>query len=265
MILKTVSVKQVIAKVLTDNDMQEETHRIADMLTWCAEAIERIGFFLHLDTRVTGKAGVPLLEVTNYQAALPLGIHKIIQVAYAYDAAGPFYPMRYGTGSTDYNKGYTGTTNTGTIENPIYDIDYTKEASNDFTSDLNYVVTQGYIKLNKPDGYLMVVYSAIPLDEEGFPLVPDGISYIEALYWYVTMKLLYPGWKEGRVRDAVYYDARRSWNFYCKQAYGNALMPEGDMLESIKNTWLRLVPELGEHNGMFSTMGQKQVIYNANR
>ena len=47
MITKTVSVKQVIAKVLTDNDMQEEVHRVADMLTWCAEAIERIGKYVN--------------------------------------------------------------------------------------------------------------------------------------------------------------------------------------------------------------------------
>ena len=78
------------------------------------------------------------------------------------------------------------------------------------------------------------------------------------------MKLHYPAWKEGRLRDAVYYDMRRSWNFYCKQAYGNALMPNADMMESIKNTWNRMVVEFNDNRSFYSTTGQQQLIYNSN-
>ena len=79
------------------------------------------------------------------------------------------------------------------------------------------------------------------------------------------MKLLYPQWAAGTVRDAVYIDAKRSWNFYCKQAYGNAMMPNGAaQMQSIKNTWHRLVEEFNEHDSFFSTMGQGQIIYNRN-
>jgi hypothetical protein len=132
------------------------------------------------------------------------------------------------------------------------------------TTDYTYLITNNYIKTNQESGYIMMAYQAIPLDKEGFPMIPDDVSFMEAIYWYITTKLLYPQWKQGSVRDAVYYDARRSWNFYCKQAYGNALMPNADQLESIKNTWLRLIPEINEHATGFSTLGQRQVIYNAN-
>ena len=110
----------------------------------------------------------------------------------------------------------------------------------------------------------MIAYSAVPTDSDGYPLIPDDQSFMEALYWYITMKLLYPEWKQGSIRDAIYYDARRSWNYYCKQAYGNALMPNKDQMESIKNTWLRLVPEIDEHANFYSTLGEQQVIYNNN-
>jgi hypothetical protein len=133
------------------------------------------------------------------------------------------------------------------------------------TTDLTYVVHDGWIKTNVPEGYLMIAYQAIPTDIDGYPLVPDDPGFIEAIYWYITVKLLYPMWRDGRVRDAVYYDARNSWNFYCKQAYANAMMPNVDMLESIKNSWLRLIPEISEHDNFFSTLGQQQVIYNHNR
>jgi hypothetical protein len=78
------------------------------------------------------------------------------------------------------------------------------------------------------------------------------------------MKLYYPQWVSGQVRDAVYYDARRSWSYFCKQAYGQALMPNTDQLEMIKNSWVRLVPEIKEQSSGFSALGQEQRAYNHN-
>jgi hypothetical protein len=133
------------------------------------------------------------------------------------------------------------------------------------TSEYKYIITSNYIRTNIRNGYIMMAYQAIPTDSNGYPMIPDDVDFLEALYWYITMKLLYPEWKLGRVRDEVYYDARRSWNFTCKKAYGNAMMPNVDQLESIKNQWLRLVPELDEHAGGFATLGERQIIYNKNK
>lgn len=265
MIYNLVSVKRVIAKVFSDLDLQEETHRITDMIEWSAEALEKIGAFPTLEIYITGKGTEPLLRVENYQCSLPVGLHSIIQVAYAENMEGPFYPMRSDTGSFDAVKGMTTeTTNPLTLE-VTYGTADEEDGVTSFTSDLTYVLSPGYIKTNVKEGYLMVSYNRVPVDEEGYPKIPDHVSFMEALYWYITMKLLYPQWRDGRVRDAVYYDARRSWNYYCKQAYGTAMMPNTDQLESIKNAWLRLVPELNEHRSFFSTVGQAQEIYNPNR
>jgi hypothetical protein len=132
------------------------------------------------------------------------------------------------------------------------------------TTDFTYVITPGYIKTNVEGGYIMMAYQAIPTDSNNYPMIPDEASFIEAIYWYITMKIYYPQWVAGQIRDAVYYDARRSWNYYCKQAYADALMPNTDSLESIKNSWLRLVPEINEHASGFSTLGQTQMIYRHN-
>ena len=256
MLYNNVSVRQVISKVLTDNNLQEETHRISDMIEWAGEAMEKINAFPSLEIHVAGKEGEEALTVTNYQAALPANLHQVIQVAYAeednYD--GPFYPMRYSSGSFNANKGITIPDSTTTEDE--------KANQTGFSIDLTYVITPGYIKINAQTGLLILAYTSIPIDEEGYPMVPNDTGFIDALYWYITMKLLYPMWVQGTIRDAIYYDARRSWNYYSKQAYGNAMMPNPDQMESIKNTWNRLIPELGDHNGFYSTTGQRQEIRN---
>lgn len=130
---------------------------------------------------------------------------------------------------------------------------------------LQYTIKPGWIMCNVPCGFLKLSYSAIPTDEDGYPLIPDLTSYKEAIYWYVTMKLKYPEYLNGKMNREIYYDIRRSWNFYRNQAYAEALMPNEDGLESIKNNWNKLMPEFRDHNTFYSHTGERQVIYNANR
>jgi hypothetical protein len=304
MIYKTISVKRVIAKVFTDLDLQEGEHRIADMIEWAGEALEKIGAFPSFVNKVTGKDNVPVLEIVNYQAKLPSDFHSLIQVSFSENENGPYYPMRYDTGSFDYGKVINTSESLDvvypesaliTLAQTLYDLDYeaalvkinsepitrsnlngllvsmtsqvsarATDSNLNTTTDYTYLITSNYIKTNVATGYVMMAYQAIPTDNSGYPLVPDDVDFLEAIYWYITMKLLYPQWKQGSVRDQVYYDARRSWNYNCKKAYGNAIMPNVDQLESIKNSWNRLVPELNEWSSGFSTLGERQLIYNAN-
>ena len=306
MIYKLTSVKSVIAKVFADLELQEDVHRITDMMEWAGEALEKIGAFPYFINKVTGLNNQPLLVLSNYQVKLPHDFYSLIQAAYSPNSNGPFYPMRYSTGSFDGNGNSETITPLATtpaesdiitMAMSIYGLSYDdaviymnnypekrtiisslitnaydRNKSFDTTSgnplattdDYTYVISNGYMKTNISDGYIMLSYQAIPTDENGYPMIPDDISFKEAIYWYINMKMMYPKWCSGQVRDAVYYDAKRSWNYFCKQAYGDALMPNTDKLESIKNAWVRLVPEFHEHSSGFSTLGQEQYYYNHN-
>ena len=303
MIYKLTSIERVISKVFTDLDLKEGDHRLSDMIEWGGEALEKIGAFPSFTNKVTGKDGIPLLELGNYICKLPADFHNLIQIAYSATQNGPFFPMRYGTGNFDIGDSATTTTIVSEIGNTsdivvlamnLYDLSYAAalalinsdpvtrsklvgilniqspsilggdQTPLATTVDLTYVITPGYIKANVESGYIMLAYQAIPTDTKGYPMIPDDQSFTEALYWYIVMKVYYPKWVAGQIRDAVYYDARRSWNYFSKQAYGDALMPNTDLLESIKNSWLRLVPEINEHDSGFSTLGQAQAYNNHN-
>jgi hypothetical protein len=305
MVYKFVSVKRVIAKVFTDLDLKEGDHRVTDMIEWAGEAVKKIGAFPMLLTKTTGKGGQPLLALVNYQVKLPCDLTTINQVAYSATETGPFYPMNYAAGSFDANVPNVAIPNSDDAaeiiaDRPVVDLamslygdtytaalarinaypnireqltallynstNPTSERDNVSLSDpYTYVVNSNYVKTNIRTGYLMISYQAVPVDDEGYPMIPDDESFEEAIYWYINMKLTYPEWKSGRVRDAVYYDAKSSWNFYRKQAYATAMMPNVDQLESIKNAWLRLVPEIDEHNTFFSNLNNRQLILNQDR
>ena len=134
-----------------------------------------------------------------------------------------------------------------------------------FSNELQYMTKPGYIMTNIPEGFVKVSYYAIFTDEEAMPMIPDIESYKEAIFWYVTMKLMYPKKLKGQISQGDYYDIRNSYNFYRKQAYAEAMMPGTDEIESIKNTWNKLYTEFGDHDTFFSTTGDEQNIYNQNR
>lgn len=133
-----------------------------------------------------------------------------------------------------------------------------------FSNSVQYDLKPGYIISNVPDGYIKLSYHAIHTDEEGMPMIPDIQSYFEAIYWYVAMKLYYPKYLKGDVPQHVYYDMKRSYNFYRKQAYAEAMMPNQDEMTNIKNTWHTLVPEIDEESTFFSQLGDKNTVYNHN-
>ena len=134
-----------------------------------------------------------------------------------------------------------------------------------FSNELQYTTKPGYINTCMPRGFVKISYYAIYTDEDSMPMIPDLESYKEAIYWYVTMKLMYPKKLKGQISQGDYYDIRNSYNFYRKQAYAEAMMPTIDDLETISNIYTKLYPEINDHNIFFSTSGDEQNIYNQNR
>jgi hypothetical protein len=247
MISTFISSKQIIAKLFSDLDIQDDSQRITDIREWIGEAIEKIGAVTQLDHKESGVNNEPILVVKNYQVQLPSDLYRLTQVAFATEPNGNWSPL---SGNTNSFKNYN------------YDTDYTWKNRTDYTVSNTYFIKPGFIVLNRESGYLKLSYDAILIDSEGYPLIPELQSYQEAIYWYVVMKLKYPEYLNGKLRQDVYYDIRRSWNFYRQQAYAEALLPNtADEMETIKNVWNSMVPDYTAHDVFYSGINDRQKMY----
>ena len=297
MVDKLISSSAVVAKVIADNNLQEKDLRIADIRAWIGEAVEKIGAVTQLDHRVA------VINIKGYQAQLPCDLYKLDQVAYSSNGEG-WLPMRKTSSAfpaqlgkhkhcnncelnttipdeaifqltktlfnlTDdaaalaklnENPGIRSTLAT-LVDNHTVDVRYGFKRLHTY---LQYDVKPGYIVCPMCDGQLKVSYYAVHTDNEGMPMIPDMQSYQEAIYWYVTMKMFYPDYMKGKIPQYIYYDMKNSWNFYAKQAYAEAMLPNVDGLESIQNNWNRLVPDLDDHDEFFNHLGDEEIIYNWN-
>ena len=276
MIYKMVSSKSVVAKVIADLSLREDQIKITDVSEWIGEAMEKIGASTQLDNKTD------IIELKNYQAKLPCDLYRLNYVAYAAGFTGGWIPMKKSTGVfsvcdkvdlVDDRKALDILNSDQNIRQTLsallnqYTWDkhpYAHKGTN-FSPTVQYDIKPGYLVSNIKDGWIKIRYQAIYMDEEGMPLIPDLPSYFEAIYWYIAMKLIYIDYFRGNKPQALYYDAKRSWNFYRNQAYAEALLPNDNEVDNIKDTWHTLVPEYNAYDEFYSTTGDEQNILNWNR
>ena len=268
MVYKMVTAKTVIAKIIADLGLEEDKIKISDIREWIGEANSKIGSVSQKQHKVV------ILPLEDYQCKLPCDLESIDIVAYS-DNKSVWSLMKKTTGGFSvfdkekYKINLYGqlpllkeTDSKDKIENTFSP---SVKVSSNSTCYAQYDIKPGYLISNARDGFVKLSYYAEHTDEDGMPLIPNIPSYSEAIYWYVAMKLLYIEYFTGKKPQHLYYDAKRSWNFYRQQAYAESLMPDSaNEVENIKNTWHTLIPEVNEIDTFFYNTGDEQLIYNAN-
>ena len=123
-----------------------------------------------------------------------------------------------------------------------------------------YIVDNDYIKTSFVSGKICLSYMAFPTDEDCYPLVPDDISFKEAMFWYVYKKILLstPRFKNNGID---YGTAEQQWQKYCTQARNAANYPDIDRYESFMNQWVRLVPSINQHDTAFEQLNTREDLY----
>lgn len=242
MITRYKSIKSIFAKLYRDLGSTIEMNE-AHVIEWIAEALSRIGSFYQYETINE------CLEIDeNGKVRLPDNFYRIIDISYK------GRPLHWASVSalTDYAcQGCT-------IPLPCRDCNSHTFYINDCYIITDIKVTDTQV-MNDSDKMLCISYLGIPVDEEGYPKVPDDTYYDEALAAYVTYRLDYRDFRKGNITDKVYQESEKNWLWYVNSARGSANMPSIAQLETLKNTWVRLIPKHNEYNSMFSN------IYNQER
>jgi len=124
----------------------------------------------------------------------------------------------------------------------------------------SYIIDDGYLKTSFISGKVCISYTAFPVDEDQYPMIPDDISFKEAAFWYVFKKLLMGGFT--RANNKIDYAfADEKWRYYCTQARNAANYPDIDRYESFMNQWVRLVPNLNRHAAFFEDLNDRETLY----
>ena len=240
-----ISVKTIIAKLYRDLRIKEEEN-FTDIIEWCAEALD----FIHVYPQYTNKSAT--VTIKNYKAELPCDYIAMDVLEYNGNnirySTNSFGPQENG-GSGYYLTPYS--YNQKKIENAVF-VDPTMIGY--FYNGDSVKLENGYIKSSFKEGIINIRYIAMVMDEEGYPMVPDNVSFKEALYWYCTYKYLYPKALNAEISGQFYNDAYTKWQYYCNQAGAEAIMPDLSTLENIKRNFIRLKPNVLQADTFYNNL-----------
>ena len=259
---KYVSLKQILDELYGDNAYTQEIS-FEDCIRWTTDALDQIGHPSQYIHKVRGYNDTPPLRVTNYRAQIPCDVYEIRQLAVNGQAArysGDTYPAILGKTCC----GQPATTSAVELFLDGFDNVFSPQLGanlNSYATDLTYSINNDNITLSVKEGDICLSYLAYPLDDEGFPLIPDNVSFKEAVKRYMAMKLDYQAWRQepnnGGLK-ALKEDSDREWCWYVGQAGNKAKMPNISQMESLKNQMVKLRPEFNEFSNFFKSLGTQE-------
>ena len=233
---KAVSCKRVIDKVFGAYGqlLSQHTDRlIGESIVWVGDALESIGSVINLENKTWH------LTIKNGRASIPCNLHLITSVSYK----GRW--LRYGSQTFNYNLHCDDCINATITE-----------------GDYSYTVNPNYIATNIPDGDEICVFGkAFPLDEEGYPMIPDNFAASECIFWYLTKQLMLGGFQHP-IREINYDRAEANYIKYRTQAENQLEMFDIPRFEAFKNSWVRLVPNVNSAHNFFYSDSIPEVFTN---
>lgn len=247
---KQVSLKNIIAKVYRDLGLKEEEDFI-NFIEWGAEALEQIGVFEQLETKTL------CIPINFYKAELPCDLVYLNYVSYGNKNLQPSSSL---TGPVmteeDRSRDWTGLSLPDSI---LTNVNYIPSISSSSSARNSYSISGGYLNIGVEKGDVHINYQAMPVDEEGYPLVPDHVSFREAVYRYIVYKWLYPRYIRGEADARMIGDAEQKWLWYCGQAGAQAQMPSLGKMENMARRFISLRPNVYQFQSFFEDLNKSTV------
>lgn len=177
-----------------------------------------------------------LIEIEDYRGILPCDLESIIQVR-TYNKCDHYHGVfRYSTDSFHMSK----------HKHSSYDLTYKTQGNIIFTS----------IK----EGTIEIAYRAIQVDSEGYPMIPDNSSYINALELYIKKKCFTILFDTGKINAQVFQQVCQDYSWAVGQAQSDLVRPTIDQMQAITNSLNTLVPRMSEHSRGFINNGTQEKI-----
>lgn len=258
-----VSAKQVLARTIRSLGYKLPSTYMDDILEWIPEAMGELEVTDSLTLTSTGDVSCPgEVLVSNHCASLPCGIRAIIAVE---DENGNRLPM--GSDHTDISsptsKRHVGVGRTGeprvsvfavnpfqhqtsdglpadepAASFPFLGTDIEKQ-TNTASSTHYYQIVGNRIQTSFESGYIKIHYYSIPVDGEGYPLLPDNENFKRAVEWHIIRRLIGSGYQHPVFS---YKDANDQFELYAARALSEVSFYTPERAARLNRSFVRLIP-----------------------
>lgn len=178
-----------------------------------------------------------LVEIKDYRGLIPCDFNDIIQVR---------------THSS------CGRNNYGVFRHTTDSFHMSDNKQDSF--DLTYKIQGNVIFTSIKEGTIEIAYNAFAVDSDGYPLIPDNSSFINALELYIKKKHFNVLFDTGKINQAVWSQVCQDYAWAVGQAQSDLVRPTIDQMQAITNSLNTLVWRVSEHKSGFINTGSAEMI-----
>lgn len=121
--------------------------------------------------------------------------------------------------------------------------------------------TQGRVIFTSfPDGEVEIAYKAIPVDEDGFPLLIDNETYLNALEAYIKVKVFTVKYDTGKVQAGVLSNAQTDYAWASHLLQSEMTMPAVSEMESLTRYLSTMIKPVTSFDTGFKSLGDREYI-----
>lgn len=121
--------------------------------------------------------------------------------------------------------------------------------------------TQGRIIFTSfPEGRVRIAYKAIPVDEDGFPLLIDNENYLAALEAYIKKQVFTVKFDQGKISASVLQNAQAEYSWLAGQLNSEMTLPSISELEAISRYLTSILPSVRHFDNGFKNLGDREYI-----
>jgi hypothetical protein len=123
--------------------------------------------------------------------------------------------------------------------------------------------TQGRVIFTSfPEGSVRIAYKAIPVDEDGFPLLIDNENYLACLEAYIKKQVFTIKFDQGKISSGVLDNAKQEYAFLAGQLQSELTIPSYSEMQSIQNYITSILPSMRAFDKGFKHLGDREYIRN---
>lgn len=109
-----------------------------------------------------------------------------------------------------------------------------------------------------PEGKVIIAYKAIPVDDEGLPLLVNNTKYLKALELYVKCQLFTMLFDEGKITQQVLNHTEQEYAWAAGQLESEFKTPSVSEMQSITNILHQIIPRHDGFYNRFESLGNKE-------
>ena len=121
--------------------------------------------------------------------------------------------------------------------------------------------TQGrVIYTSFPEGVVELAYRAIPVDEDGYPLLVDDETYLAALEAYIKVRVFTVKFDTGKLAAPILQNAQAEYAWLSAQLMDTMTVPSVSEMESLQRAILTMMPNMRTFDKGFKDFGDREYL-----